>query len=167
MVYEIGEYVVYNGCEICKICGREMKSFDDVEKEYCVLEPMAAQKSAYFIPSDLAEMKMRKLLTKDEVIALIDEMPEVSGDWSANKNERRNQYVKVLHSNDYRMLISVIKTIHAEQEKRRLGGKRLPSADERAMKAAEQLLHQEFSVVLGIHESEVEEYIKNRIESKA
>lgn len=163
MAFEVGEYVVYCGCEICRVCASEKKDFGGTEKEYFVLSPVVSEKSSYYIPIDIVDTKLRKLLTKEEILSIIDAMPTAVAHWTNDINERKNRYSQTIHGNNYGKLIEMMKTLYDEKQRRLDGGKRLPSADEKAMKAAETLLHQEFSVVLGIDVENVEEFIKNRL----
>ncbi len=163
MSFEIGEYVVYCGIEICKLLRFEKMTMGNTEREYCVLAPIENNKSSYFVPVDLKDEKLRKLLTKDEVLSLIDEMSSAQGEWSNNMTERKNMYSKILHSNNYHDLIKLLKSIHDEALKRQSEGKHLPSIDEKALKSAEQLLHHEFSIVLGIPLNEIPDFIEQRV----
>lgn len=81
MQLETGRYVIYRSKQICRIDSFEEKSFDGATKrEYCVLVPVDSCSSKYYVPMDCAGTKLRSLLTKAEVLALIDgmkgDMPE-------------------------------------------------------------------------------------------
>lgn len=163
MSFEIGEYVVYCGIEICRLLRYETRVIGNTEREYCVLEPLENNKSSYFVPVDLKDEKLRKLLSKEEVLSLINEMSSAQGEWSNNMTERKNMYSKILHSNNYHDLIKLLKTIHDEEIKRQAEGKHLPSIDEKALKSAKQLLHREFSLVLNIPLDEVPNFIEQKL----
>lgn len=162
MSFVIGEYLVYCGIEICKLIRYEKMAVGNTMREYCVLEPMGNQKSSYFVPVELKDEKLRKLLSKEEVMSLIGEMSTAQGEWTTNMTERKNMYAKILHSNNYHDIIKLLKTIHDEDQKRKQEGKHLPSIDEKALKSAEQLIHQEFSLVLGIPQEQIPEFIEQR-----
>ncbi len=163
MQLELGKYVIYRSTEICRIDSFEKKSFDGVtEKEYCVLVPDNAERSRYYVPMDCAETKLRPLLSKDEVLALIDGMREEQPDWLCGgiKKERFNA---VLSSGDYPMIISMMRSLYLEKCERAASGKKQSAFDEKAMKAAQSLIYHEFGFVLGIKENEVIEFIEQRL----
>ena len=58
----------------------------------------------------------------------------------------------------------LIRSLYNKGEERRRENKRLHLADERFLNEAERLLHDEFSAVLGIEETEVVPFIMSRLE---
>ncbi len=164
MQLETGRYVIYRSSEICRIDSFEEKSFDGVTKrEYCVLVPVDARSSKYYVPMDCAEEKLRNLLTKDEVLALIDGMKGDMPDWGENDPNRKDRVNQVLSSGDYRLIISLLHSLYLEKQKRIGIGKKLLAADEKAMRSAEQLINREFAFVLEIPENEIAQFISERI----
>lgn len=164
MQLQAGNHVIYRSTEICRIDGFEEKSFDNVtSKEYCVLVPADGGNSKYYVPLDLAESKLRRLLTKDEIDELIDGMKGEQPDWGNTEDHRKNVFNEVLSSGDYRRIISMLHSLYLERQQRLEQGKKLLSADEKAMKSAESLIDREFAFVLGIKENEVSEYIASKL----
>lgn len=165
MQLETGKYVIYRSSEICRIEGFETKSFDGVtEKEYCVLVPDSSERSRYYVPMDRAESKLRPLLTKEEILSLIDGMRAEQPDWGAADERRKERFAEVLSGGDYKLIISMMHTLYIEKQQRTAQGKKLLAVDEKAMKAAESLIYHEFGFVLGIKENEVAEFIAHRLE---
>lgn len=163
MGYNNGEYVMYGTAGICRIDGKERRSFDGVhEVEYCRLIPCGADKSVYFIPSETLESKVRRLLTREEIFSLIDSIPDIEPQWIANVGERRETFGQMLKSDDYSKIFCLLKSLYGQKQKRSREGKKLSAADERVMKTAESLVNQEFSIVLGIKPEEVENFIEAR-----
>ena len=162
--FNIGEYVVYCSGEICRIDERSERCFDGVsKKEYCKLIPVDAVNSAYYIPSEYLESKARRLLTREEIYKMIDSMPNASGTWYTDKNERKDYFEAVLKSDDIPVMIGMMKTIYDERSKLSANGKRLVAADERAFSAAEHLINREFAFVLGLNENDVSDFIQRRL----
>lgn len=163
MGYNNGEYVMYGTAGICRIDGRERRSFDGVhEVEYCRLIPCGAEGSVYFIPSDTLESKVRRLLSREKVLSLIDSIPHIEPQWTANAAERRELFGQMLKSDDYSKILCLLKSLYSHKHG---AGKKLASADERLMKTAEGLVDQEFSIVLGIRPDELESFIAARTDS--
>ncbi len=164
MNFNIGEHVVYYSGEICLVDSIVKRSFDGVnEIEYFKLIPTNTTRSAYYIPCESCDTKVRKLLTKEEIYKLIDEMPSISANWCEDKNTRKNLFHSVLKSDDYHEILSMMHSIYIQRENQREKGKKLLMSDERAMNEAEHLIFQEFAFVLGIEESEVGTFIENRL----
>ncbi len=167
MGFNIGEFIVYGASELCRVEEKIKRCFDGItEKEYYRLIPLYSKGSTFYIPVDDYDGKVRKLLTKEEIYALIDEMPEVETEWCEDRNQRKNQFFSVLRSDDYQQLISMMRAIYLQRDEQISKGKKLLAADEKAMREAEKLIHHEFSFVLGIDEKDIPDFIESRIESR-
>ena len=164
MSFKVGENVVYISGEICLIEDIVKRSFDGVnELEYYKLSPINTAKSTYYIPCGNYQTKMRHLLTKDEILELIEEMPHSDADWCEDKKERKTLFQSVLKSDDYHKIIKMMHSLYIHRESQLEQGKKLSVSDERAMNDAEHLVYQEFAFVLGIEEREVEGFIEERL----
>ena len=164
MNYKIGEHVSYCSGEICTIESVTKECFDGVnELEYFKLVPINSGKSSYYVPCQNCGERIRKLMTKEEIYRLIDEIPNSSATWCDDKNKRKNMFHSVLKGNDHHEIISMMHTLYIQREQQRKNGKKLLASDEKAMSEAEHLLYQEFAFVLGIEENEVENFIENRL----
>ncbi len=164
MQFREGKCVVYRSSEICRIMGVESRCLDGVnQREYCILCPINSAGSTYYVPLDCAEDKLRELLTKEQVLGLIDGMRNAEAEWCDDGNERKARQNEILSGSNYSKIIGMTRSLHSEKEKRSAQGKKLLAADERAMKAAETLINREFGYVLGIEENKVGEFIKERL----
>lgn len=162
----IGEYAVYGSGEICLIAEKTERSFDGIEKnEYYKLVPINTANSAYYVPVNGIESKIRRLLTKSEIYEIIDSIPQTEGVWYGNQKERKSYFEAVLKSDDLIKIIGMIKAIYHERQKRSADGKKTASSDEKAFLEAKRMLHNEFAFVLGINTNEVEDFIQKRINS--
>ena len=86
-------------------------------------------------------------------------------EWCSNSRERRGIFQNILHSDDYREMIQMMRSLHQQQERKRRSGHRLAAADEAAMHAAETRMYQEFGIVLNIRPEEVHNFIVNRMDA--
>lgn len=164
MSFNVGEHVVYGANEICRIDERVKRCFDGTnEKEYFKLIPIYSKGSVFYIPADNYDGKVRKLLTKEEIYELINEMPDAKTHWCEDKNQRKNEFFSVLHGNNYRQLISMVRTLYLQREEQNAKGKKLNAADTKVMQEAEKLIHHEFAFVLGIDENDVDTLIESRL----
>lgn len=135
--------------------------------KYYKLKPISDENSTYYIPVAAAEEKLRRLLKKDEVLALIDSMPRSAEDddavWSENRRERKERYTQILRGDDQKALIGLISSLYFRKQDQESRGRRFSTMDESAMKSAENLMLQEFGVVLGLEPEQVRGFIADRV----
>ena len=163
-MFNIGEYVVYGSGEICRIEEKTERCFDGISKnEYYRLVPIEMKNSAYYVPVKNAANEIRRVLTKDEILEIIDGIPNAESVWYSDKNERKGYFESVLKGDDFTELVGMIKAIYEERKKRSEDGKKLIAADERAFSTAEHIPHGEIAFVMGIKECEVSEFISSRL----
>ena len=103
-------------------------------------------------------------MTKEEVNALINSMPNKIPLWIANENERKEVYKEILASGDQAAMISMLQALFAHKKEREAEGKRLHVSDERFMNDAEQLLYDEWQYVLNVYKAGLMDYIFSRVE---
>ena len=76
---KVGEKVLYGAAGACTITEICKKRFGDAEeREYYVLVPIHDSRSTLYVPLDNEKLraKMKKLLSAEEIEALIDSMPK-------------------------------------------------------------------------------------------
>lgn len=168
MELQIDEYVVYKTAGVCQVLAKESQSPDgQTEILYYKIKPLNDTNSTYYIPVASAEEKLRRLLSKEQVLELIDSMADSTDDsesvWSDNRRERKEMYSQIMRGGDQHALVQMISTLYFRKQSSEASGKRFSSMDETAMKNAETLLMQEFGVVLGLEPDEVRQYIDERV----
>lgn len=166
MEYQKGQYVVYNGLEICRIGDLVKMCFDGInEKEYYTLSPADIKSSVYYIPSDKIEENIRPVLSKEQLLELIDRLPNTESEWIADKNERKYDFSSAIKSGDYNRIIPLMNGIYNEKNQREKNGKKLLNSDKRNFDTAVKLLHSEIAFSFGIEIDEAETFIRNRIKN--
>ncbi len=169
---ETNTLVAYGANGICRIEGISDQVVDGVNRKFYVLRPLDSDSSTIYVPTDSEAlcMKMKQLLAPDEVLALIGRMPETSTIWIDDDRERNERYHKILADGDYGELTALTKTLYERKQHLARYGRKLRSADERALQQAEKILFSEMAVVLGIERSEVlpfiEKYLKTQTENQ-
>lgn len=157
MELKTGDYVMYIPVGVCTVEGFEEKCFDGKNlRSYIKLVQEAGAKTVCYLPEDMAASKLRFLRSAEEVNALISEIPDIAPCEEAARGDRRTQFSEILKSDDSRRLISLVKRLAHNRIERENAGKHLSTGEETALKAAVSLLCQEFSVALGITETEAE-----------
>ncbi|MDR0974095.1 MAG: hypothetical protein LBL80_00135 [Ruminococcus sp.] len=164
MEYSVGDYVVYGVNGVCKFDRIESKNFSGKEERYCILLPIDSKSSTYYVEEEKLSERVRKVMSASEILALIDSMPDIPDEWDDDNNQRKSDYREVLQSGDFRRLIGLTRALYGFREKQREHNKKLPVADDKSMKAAENILYSEFAFVLGIPYESVESFITDRLE---
>lgn len=160
-MYEAGQYIIY-GCEgVCKVESIGPVDIKGAQKGvlYYTLAPVY-QSGKIYVPVD-SQAYSRPVMTREEAQALIHEIPDIPVEIFENSNPRllSEHYQTYLKRNDCRDLLRVIRAIHAKSVNAAGRGRRLGQVDERSLKQAEEKLHGELAVSLGIPVSEVKKYI--------
>jgi len=163
-MFKVNDYVIYSSIGVCKIVDiRKEKDINSNEIEHYILQPVYSNKMTIKTPVDNHKVAMRKVITKDEVEALIESMPEMETIWIDDYRQRIESFKAALKTGECREWIKLIKTIYLEKKEKSAVGKKLMKSDEDIMKAAEKLLYEEFAVVLNISPDEVVTYITEHV----
>ena len=110
---------------------------------------------------------MRRILTREEILELIETMPDEEANWIHNENERKEKYKRIITSGDRVELIKMIKALYSHKKKREAEGKHLYLSDERFFKEAERILYDEFQYVLNLQKTEVLPFIFQKLERES
>ena len=154
--------VMYGTTGVCVVDSVESKRIGRETKQYYVLKPISQTSATVFLPTDNEKLlgKVRRILTVDEIKGILSSLHEEPDIWTDNDAERRLKFSEIISSGDRKACLVLLRTLHNRQELLSGKGKRLHIADERALKEAERLIHDEFSVVLSIKPNEVGAFIK-------
>ncbi len=165
-MFKVNDVVVYGSQGVCEIIGIDERKIDGVSRTYFVLKPKDDRGATCYIPTwnEKALAKMRKVMTKQEVDALIDSMPSKSPNWIANEKDRKESYKNILASRDQSAIISMVQALFSHKKEREAEGKRMHMSDELFLKDAEQLLYNEWQYILNVDKAGLMSYIFERIE---
>ncbi len=158
----IHSLVCYRQSGVCEIVGTETKTLAGQTQEYYVLKPLRSQGATVFVPvgNPQLEAAMRPLITREEIFRLVEHIPDCHAVEEANPRTRKELYAAILNNGDHVELLALVQSIRRQREALKQEGKKLRVADDAALKRAESLLNDEFSVVLSIPPAEVEAYIR-------
>lgn len=167
-MFKVNDVVVYGPQGVCEIVDIEKQRVAGETKEYFVLKSKNDKGATFYVPTwnEKAWGKMRKVMTKADVDALIDSMPAQQPTWIENENMRKETYKRILSSGDQAAILSMVQALFLHRKQREDEGKRLHMSDEYFMKEAEQLLHNEWQYVLNMDKAGLMAYIFARIENK-
>lgn len=131
-MYKIGDTVIYKNDGVCTITEITVKIFRDKEIEYYVLNPVHNKNAEIFVPKSNPDLvsKMRKVLTKDEIMNIIESMPEEDEIWISDETNRKEKYKEILTLGDRKELVRLIKTLYIHKQNQKQCGRKLHLADE-------------------------------------
>lgn len=167
-MYQIGDCVIYGIHGVCRIVATEEKTVDRKKIAYFVLEPVDQNEARFFVPmhNEAAVSKIRKIMTADEINALLHADEVLADAWISDENQRKLCYRSLIGSGDRTALLRMIRSIHEHKSGLEEKGRKLHICDENFLKDAQKLLRSEFALVLQIPQEEVGNYIVSAIKSK-
>jgi CarD family transcriptional regulator len=162
---EKGSIIVY-GNEICRVTDVVPMTLGKITRDYYVLNPVYDTKNTIYVPVDNQNLvaKMRSLLSKKEIYAVIDAAQENKAKWIDDDRERNVSFREIIEQGDRREIIGMIAAIFEHKLEVEKQGKKLHSADEILLSRAEKLIYEEIALVLNIDKEDVIPFITERIE---
>lgn len=165
-MYQVGDLVVYGSEGVCRVeeIGVPKISGVNKQRQYYTLAPLYRE-GKIFTPVD-SPVFMRPIVTREEALELIRGIPEMEAVIYENSNLRflNEHYQSCIQNYSCGDLLQMIKDIYAKRRVLRERGKKMGLVDERYMKRAEEMLHGEFAVALGIERDAVPGYIRQAVE---
>ncbi len=164
-MYQKGEYVIYGQNGICKIVDITNPGFPGVDRKikFYMLEPIGKAKSRIYSRVDSDKVAIRKVMTKENIEDLIQEIPDISELWIDNEKNRENNYKEAMRTCSPKEWVRIIKTLYERGQEREEQGKKITATDEKYLRMAEDNLYSEMAFVLGMEESQMQEYIADKI----
>lgn len=161
-MYAVGDKIIYGSSGVCiveEICTPDF-SREERGRKYYKLRPIYGTETIY-APIDTAAF-MRPVMSRQEAEKLIARIPDIEAFVSDSRSVTvvRQQYEELFRGHDCETYIQLVKGIY----KKGKNGKKLGQTDQRYMKRAEEVLHGELAVALGITPDQVPEYIRATIE---
>ena len=164
-MYSIGEKIVYGAMGVMEIVDITEQTIGDLTRKYYVLKEYSAPTSSLtYVPVDneMLVAQLKPLLTKEEIVEAVRIAKTTQPiEWIEENRARSEAYKRILATADRVSLLAMIKLVRETGIRREEEGKKNFIADENIMKKAEKNISTEFSLVLGIPESDVPEFIKN------
>ncbi len=165
MAFVCGDRVLYGIHGVCHVSEIEIRSVSGNRVEYYVLIPVAQPDSRYYVPvqNQAAVAKLHKLLTAEELDAVLHSPAVHVNAWIADESRRKLRYRELLNGSDRGAMISMVRTLHNHRTEQLAAGRKFHQCDENFLRDAEKLLNAEISIVLDIPQSDVGEYVHQAI----
>ncbi len=164
-MFEINSCVLYGSNGVCKIVEKKKQKLFGDEKEYYVLSPLSEGKSVIYVPCDneLLLSKMKRILTKEEVLDIIIGIKNIVPKWEKDSKKRSEICNSILAGGDRQQIVAMIHSLYVKRRELQDAGKHLGSYDGTILRKAEKILNDEFSLSLGIPSDEVPAFIRDTL----
>ena len=166
-MYEIGQQVLYGIHGICTITAMESMRFGATREKYYVLVPMAQPGAKFYIPAEnqAALSKLRPLLGREELLALLHSEAVRNYPWISDENQRKQRFRELISSGDRESLMGMIGSLHRHKRAQLKAGRKFHQSDENFLTDAQKLLNAEFAQVFALDPHEVNAFILRELEN--
>ena len=165
--YQKGEYIRYACNGVCLVDDVRLDRLTKKEppKEFYILKPVSNPASTLFVPTGNATLvaKMSRLPDREELDALILATREEPLDWIDDRKIRLASFQTIVKECDLGQLISLVSCIYHRREDLIAAGKKLGASEETLLQRAEALIENEVAFVLKVEQSEVSDYIRDKL----
>ena len=154
-MYEIGQLIVYGNEGVCRVEEIGTPKITGVDNH---------REGKVFTPVD-SKVFMRPVITREEALALIDRIPQMTAQVYENSNLRflNEHYQQCIQDYTCADLLQLIKDVRAKRRRMTERGKKLGLVDERYMKRAEEMLHGELAIALDMPREQVPQFISDTL----
>lgn len=164
-MFQVNDYVVYGNSGVCKILEIGTPDIGGIDKlkEYYTLQPLYSKGSLIYTPMENEKSIMRGIISKEDALLLISEIPHIDTIKIGNDKLQEIKYREAMKKYECREWIRIIKTLYLKNQNRLQEGKRIGSIDTRYLHDAKESLHGELSISLGIPKDKMEDFITEKV----
>lgn len=166
-MYEAGQQVLYGIHGICTIISIERMRFGSSRENYYILEPIQQPGSRFYVPvnNESAVAKLRPLLFREELLALLHSDQVRNYPWIADESQRKLRFRELINSGDRAQLMGMIVALHRHKQEQLAAGRKFHQSDENFLNDAQKLLNAEFALVFHLEPWEVNDFILRELEN--
>lgn len=167
-MFEAGSYIIYGTKGVCRVEAVGSINVPGIDRQrlYYTLSPISDPGSTIYTPVENSKVFIRGVISREEALALIMEIPSIEALWISDEKEREQLFQKALLACDCREAVRLIKTLYQKNLKRRESGKTVTALDQKYLQYAQEQLYGEFAVALSLDVKQVEDYITRTIEQQ-
>lgn len=174
-MFEVGDKVMHHDYGMCRITGIAARKFPGQdEKTYYEMVPLADDGFSTIFYTDVTQTgKMREPMSRDQILEMIDSMPETdpltiesTGNRAMDLEKVKTTYTALMHSGNPQDWVILLRTIYRKGKQLSAQRKRLSEFEAHTRDNSERLLYGEIAGVMDIPINDVEKFIARRIEEK-
>ncbi len=164
-MFNVGDTVMHSGMGVCRVEKIEKKEITKGKtNEFYVLKPVYEnEKTTVYVPVNSDKIKLRHLLTQEDIKKIISALPENKSEWIDNDARRKEEYSKIIKNGDHIATMGVIKELYERKKEKEQSGKRLHIADEKLLGEAQKIIHQELAFTMNIELDDVADFIGEQL----
>lgn len=164
-MYQNGEFVVYGIHGVCRVLGKEKQLVNRKRTEYLVLEPFNQNESKFYLPTQnpTAMGKLKAVLSRDELDALMSSEEIRQDCWIQEENLRKQHYRDLIGSGDRVALLRMVSSLYRYKDEQAAAGRKFHQCDDNFLRDAEKLLCSEISLVMELEPDQAREYLRNQL----
>ena len=164
-MYQVGNWIVYGVHGVCRVVGTEKQLVNRKRVQFLVLEPLSHGESRFYIPMDnpVALDKLKSVLTKEELVALLSSDEVHQELWVGEENRRKQYYRELLGSGDRVSIIRMITTLYRYRNAQAAAGRKFHQSDENFLRDAEKLLASEIALIMDLPLLEARDYLREQL----
>lgn len=165
-MYELGDYIIYGNHGVCRVEDIGSLNISGIDKsiECYTLQPVYSKASTLYTPVDNDKVPMRKVISNEEAVELIKQIPDAPLLWIDNDKQREEAYKSALRDRDCMDWVKIIKTLYVRKQERLSQGKKLTFTDEKYLAIAQDFLYGELSIAMDKDKDEVEILVMDCLE---
>lgn len=165
-MFEAGSYIIYGTKGVCKVEAIGTLNLPGVDghRLYYTLSPVNERNGTIYTPVENSKVAMREVISREDALALIEEIPSIESLWITNEREREQLFQKALLTCDCREAIKIIKTLYLKKQQRLAAGKNATAMDQKYLQYAQEQLYGELAIALDMDKNQVENYITESID---
>lgn len=160
-----GEWVVYGIHGVCLVTGFEKQLVNRKRTEYMVLEPLNQSESKFYLPTanPTAMGKLRRILTPEELQALLASEDVRQDCWIGEENLRKQRYREFISGGERDSLLRMVYSIYRHKQLQSASGRKFHQCDENFLRDAEKLLASEIALVLQMTPEDARDYLRRSL----
>ena len=164
-MYRVGDQVIYGIHGVCRIIDEDCRTVDRKQMNYLVLEPEGQPGSRYLVPTHnaAAMAKLRKILTSEEMEALILSDTVRDADWIRDDNQRKQIYRDLVSGGDRVSIMRMVHLLYTHKAEQSAAGRKVHQCDDNFLRDAEKLLSGEIAIAMGMTHDEARTYLREKL----
>lgn len=163
-MFKVGDNIIHSGSGACRVEKIGPLNTGVKGREYYTLLPYYIKGSSVYTPVDSDKVIMRPVMTKKEIMDLIDDIKNIDTILVKDEKKREETYKKAIRSCDARELVKIIKTIYLRKRDRIAEGKKITNSDEKYYRIAEDNLYGEVAIALSMTKEEAKKFVEKKVE---
>ena len=160
-----GEYIVCGSKGVCMVEDITTVHMEGVDskKLFYLLRPVCSKTSTVYIAVDNKTPSIRKILSREEALALLESLPTVGFLCITDDKSGEAVYKESIQKNDIVELVKIVKTSYLRKQERIRQGRKVVAVDDKYFKMACEYLFSELAVSLELEKEEIERIILDKI----